>query len=128
MKSKTHKGENMKIIIAVLTCMLLLANCSPGDPVQIERDLVSFGNGSSMHGDFFLGIGSVGGVSVYRYLYKYGDGGIKQSQISVNLAVVYEKYKKGSTKGKMLISCGKRSWASQIHVIAKTKKESGSLV
>jgi hypothetical protein len=95
----------MKKAILFLAALLLLGGCSPDPEEKIERELVSFSNSTSIHGDFFLGIGSIDGVDVYRYLYKHGENGIRQGKFPTLISTVYEKYGENTNEGKVVITC-----------------------
>ena len=70
----------------IISLSFILFGC---DKKEIRRDLVAFTNGSSISGSFFLGIGSIEGVPVYKYLYKE-NGGIRQDYYYAKHSIVYE--------------------------------------
>jgi hypothetical protein len=52
--------------------------------------LQSIGSGSSIHGAFFLGIGTVDGTTEYHYYAKQEDGGFYEASVPTDRASVYE--------------------------------------
>lgn len=56
-----------------------------------RKELIAFGDKSSVSGSFYLGCGSIGGKFYYTYYYKVENNGTKFGKILVDNATVYEE-------------------------------------
>lgn len=75
---------------------LFLGLFAPKEIVKTEIPLVAFSDGQSIHGNFFLGIGSINGEDVYSFYKRREDGGIERGRVkSANIPIYEEDRKDG---------------------------------
>jgi len=73
---------------------LFLSLFAPKEIVKTEIPLVAFSDGQSIHGSFFLGIGSINGEDVYSFYKRREDGGIERGRVRSRNIPIYEEDRK----------------------------------